>query len=163
MNLPANRTGELIAQFRDKLRTVVLGTASADGAPEASVASAVLGPGGTLVVYVSGLAAHTRNLRANGRVSVLLAEGEPAAAQPLARRRLTLACTATAIARDSAEFLPLVAEFRTRFGPTIDLLASMPDFQLFRLVPQRGRLVVGFGQAYEIEPRTWAVKARVTG
>ncbi len=163
MNAPAERTGEVIAHIRENLRTVVLATVSADGEPEASVAGAVLGPNGTLVVYISGLAANTRNLRATGRASVLLAEDESAAAQPLARRRLTFACTAAPLARDTAEFPPLVAQFRTRFGATIDLLAAMPDFQLFRLTPQRGRLVVGFGQAFELEPGDWSVKARVTG
>ncbi len=161
MNLPPDRTGEIITQFRNSLRTIVLGTVSAEGEPEASVAAAVLGQGGTLVIYVSGLAAHTRNLRANPRASALLAEDESAATNPLARRRLSLACTAAAVPRDGAEFLPLVAEFRARFGATIDLLAAMPDFQLIRLTPQRGRLVVGFGQAFEIEPRDWSIKARV--
>jgi putative heme iron utilization protein len=162
MNPPPDRTSEIIAQIREKLRTVVLGTVSADGEPEASIAGAVLGEGGALIVYVSGLAAHTRNLRATARASVLIAEDESAATQALARRRLTLACTAAAVARDGPEFSPLVAAFRARFGATIDLLAAMPDFQLFRLAPQRGRLVVGFGQAFEIEPRDWSVKARVT-
>ncbi len=163
MNSPPDRTTEIITRIRKNLRTVVLGTVSAEGEPEASVAGAVLGEGGTLVVYVSGLAVHTRNLRASGRASVLLAEDESDAAQPLARRRLTLTCTATPVPREGAEFLALVAAFRARFGATIDLLATMPDFQLFRLAPQRGRLVVGFGQAFELEPRDWSVKSRVTG
>lgn len=163
MKEPSDRTGEVLAHLRENLRTVVLATVSADGEPEASVAGAVLGPNGTLIVYVSGLAAHTRNLRATGRASVLLAEDESAAPQPLARRRLTFACNAAPLARDRAEFPPLVAQFRARFGATIDLLAAMPDFQLIRLTPQRGRLVVGFGQAFEIEPRDWSVRARVTG
>lgn len=162
MNPPPVRTDEMIAQLRENLRTVVLATVSADGEPESSVAAAVLGEAGSLVVYVSGLAAHTRNLRANPRASVLLAEDESAAANPLARRRLTLACAAAAIARDGAEFAPLVAQFRARFGPTIDLLAAMPDFQLVRLTPHRARLVVGFGQAFELDPRDWSVKSRVT-
>jgi putative heme iron utilization protein len=92
---------------------------------------------------------------------VLLAEDEATAANPLARRRLTLACLATPVARDGGEFAPLVAQFRARFGATIDLLAAMPDFQLFRLTPQIGRLVIGFGQAFELNPHDWSVKAPV--
>ena len=53
------------------------------------------------------------------------------------------------------------AELRV-LGGTIDLLASMPDFQLVRLTPHRARLVVGFGQAFELDPRDWSVKSRVT-
>ena len=162
MNPTPEPVEETIARFRTNLRTVVLATISAEGEPEASVAAAVLGEGGSLVIYVSGLAAHTRNLRANPRASALLAEDESAATQPLARRRLTLGCAATPIAREAAEFSPLVAQFRARFGGTIDLLASMPDFQLVRLTPHRARLVVGFGQAFELDPRDWSVKSRVT-
>jgi len=163
MSAAPDPPGEIITRFRGNLRTVVLGTVSSEGEPEASVAAAVPGEGGTMAVYVSGLAAHTGNLRANGRASVLLAEDEAAAGQPLARRRLTFACTASPVSRDSAEFSTLVAAFRARFGATIDLLATMPDFQLFRLTPHRGRLVVGFGQAFEVEPRDWSVRKRVGG
>ena len=163
MNESSAQCGEVVARFRENLRTVVLATISAEGEPESSVAAAVLGDTGSLVIYVSGLAAHTRNLRANPRASVLLAEDESAAANPLARRRLTLACSAAPIAREDATFAPLVAQFRARFGGTINLLAAMPDFQLIRLTPQRGRLVVGFGQAFELDPRNWSVRARVGG
>jgi putative heme iron utilization protein len=162
MNASSESAEETIARFRAQLRTVVLATVSAEGEPESSVAAAVLGDAGSLAIYVSGLAAHTRNLRANPRASALLAEDESAATNALARRRLTLACAAAPIARDGAEFAPLVAQFRARFGGTIDLLAAMPDFQLVRLTPHRARLVVGFGQAFELDPRDWSVKSHVT-
>ena len=75
--------------------------------------------------------------------------------QPLARRRLTFACAAESVARDSAAHAALVAAFRTQFGGAIDLLAGLPDFQLVRLTPLRGRVVVGFGAAFAVDPHDW--------
>ena len=157
-----SRAAEFAAHLRRELRTLVLGTVSAEGVPDASVAAAVVEEDGTLIVYVSGLAAHTRNLRETGRASALLAEDESAATQPLARRRLTLACTAAVVPRNDASFADIVARFRARFGATIDVLVTLPDFAFFRLTPQSGRLVLGFGQAFELEPHTWTVTSRVT-
>ena len=76
---------ELIATLREQLSTIILGTAAPDGAPEASVAATLLDADGAFVIYVSGLAAHTRHLRANPRASVLLIEPETTPGNPLAR------------------------------------------------------------------------------
>ena len=155
MSDPLLRARDLIAQFRADLSTLVLGTSSADGEPDASVAATLLDPSGAFVVFVSGLAAHTRNLRDNPRASVLLVEAATATNPPLARRRLTFACAAESVARDSAAHAALVAAFRAKFGEAIDLLAGLPDFQLVRLTPLRGRVVVGFGAAFAVDPHDW--------
>jgi len=36
------------------------------------------------------------------------------------------------------------------FGKMVGLLKSLPDFQLFKLQPQFGSLVIGFAQAYTL-------------
>ena len=143
------------ADFRARLRTVVLGTASPDGIPDASVAPTVLDATGAFVICISGLAAHTRHLRANPRASVLLAADEADMPQPFARRRLTFACTAQPVARGTAEHAALFAALREKFGPTLEVLAALPDFDLVRLVPTAGRLVLGFGAAYDVAPLDW--------
>jgi putative heme iron utilization protein len=150
------RARDLAAALRHNLSSAVLGTASATGEPDASVVATLLDDTGAFVVYVSGLTAHTRHLRVNPRVSVLLLEPESAATQALARRRLSFACTAEAVGRESAEHDALVGQFRAKFGAAIDLLAGLPDFQMMRLVPQRGRLVAGFGAAFEVDPQDWS-------
>lgn len=151
-----SRARELAAQLRRNLQTVLLATASAEGEPDGSVAAALLDDDGVFHIYVSGLAAHTRNLTANARASVLLVEDEAVTRLPLARRRLTFACTVGAVPRASPEFARLAARFREKFGGTIDLLVGLPDFQFVRLVPRRGRLVAGFGEAYEVDPLDWS-------
>ena len=141
---------------RDRFKTIVLGTTSPDGEPEASVAGAILAADGSFRIFVSGLAAHTRHLITTGRASVLLAEDEAATAQPLARRRLTFVCTAGVIPRDDPEYAPTLRALRERLGPAFDLLGQLGDFQLIRLTPQRGRLVAGFGETYEVDPQDWS-------
>jgi putative heme iron utilization protein len=150
------RARELIATLREQLSTIVLGTAAPDGTPDASVAATLLGADGAFVIYVSGLAAHTRHLRANPRASVLLIDPETTPGNPLARRRLTFACAAEPVARDSTPHAEMVSAFRQKFGATIDVMAPLPDFQFFRLLPQTGRVVAGFGAAFEVNPRDWS-------
>ncbi len=155
MNDGQSQARELVARACSRLSTVVLGTAGADGEPESSVAAAILDESGAFIVYVSGLAAHTRNLRVNPRASVLLAEDEAEVSHPFARRRLSFACSAHSIAREAPDYAPLVAALRQKFGATVDMIASLPDFTLVRLVPQRGRVVAGFGAAFDVNPRDW--------
>lgn len=144
-----------VAEIRANLSTVCLATTNREGTPEASIAAALLDKDSAFIIYISGLAAHTRNLRENPLASVLLAEPENAATNALARRRLTFACSAEAVARDSALHTQFVTDFLAKFGPTIEVLAGLPDFQFVRLTPHRGRVVVGFGAAFEVEPRDW--------
>lgn len=48
-----------------------------------------------------------------------------------------------------------MAQYRDRFGTMVDLLESLPDFQLFELSPTSGQLVLGFGQAHELSGVQW--------
>jgi putative heme iron utilization protein len=90
-----------------------------------------------------------------GKVNVGVA-GLPPRGAPLARRRLTFACTAEPIARESTAHAELVLAFRQKFGATIDVVSTLPDFQFVRLQPQSGRVVAGFGAAFEVNPRDWS-------
>jgi len=144
-----------VADRRANFRTVFLATASSTGEPEASVVAAALDAHGAFLIHVSGLAAHTRQLRETGRASLLLAEDEAATTQPLARRRLTWRCTAEFLTPADDEFPVSVNSLRARFGPAFELTLTLPDFQLIRLVPQSGRLVAGFGETYDVDPADW--------
>jgi len=57
--------------------------------------------------------------------------------------------------RESPEASRILSALRAKFGAPVDLIASLPDFQLIALTPQRGRLVAGFGEAYGVDPRDW--------
>ncbi|TVR50776.1 MAG: DUF2470 domain-containing protein [Puniceicoccaceae bacterium] len=144
-------------------RTAILGTVSSDGLPDASVTPLDIGENRELHIYVSELSPHTANLRSTGRASLLLIEDESAADHALARRRLTFACTAEPIARGSDLFSAVLLSFRERQGPIMKQLAAMQDFHLFRLHPQAGRLVAGFGRAFDVNPADWSRLSPVGG
>lgn len=131
-------------------RSLILATVSPDGRPLASYAPFIVDDRRQFYILISQLAAHTANLRQTGQASIMLIEDEGVAAQIFARRRVTFQCQATLVARDSAEGEAVLTDYEARFGRMAGLLKSLPDFQLFRLAPQSGSLVLGFGQVYQI-------------
>lgn len=135
-------------------QTIHLATIAADGKPEASYAPAILDETGSFQVYVSELSAHTANLLASGKASVLIIEDEAASPNIFARRRVTFDCTAAEIERHSAEWSESIDRFADKFGKTMNVLRDMADFHLIRLRPDSARLVIGFGRAYDIQGDT---------
>jgi putative heme iron utilization protein len=101
-------------------------------------------------IFTSRLAAHTTNLQHTGQASVMVIEDEVVATQIFARQRVTFQCQANLIPRDSAEDEAALTQYEAKFGKMVGLLKSLPDFQLFKLQPRSGSLVLGFGQAYEL-------------
>ena len=132
-------------------RTLHLATRAPSGEPEASYAPFVADETGRFYIFVSRLSRHTRNLLEQPGLSILLIEPEAEAQQIFARKRLSYHCVAEVIARDDPEWAARLDEFEARFGAIIDMLRSLDDFVMFRLVPEYGSFVKGFGQAYTID------------
>jgi putative heme iron utilization protein len=109
------------------------------GYPFASLTSVATDCDGAPVLLISGLAHHTKNLRADPRGSLLLAEGGKG--DPLAHPRLTVVgrLAPTADARARARFL--------RRHPKAALYAGFPDFSFWRLEPEAAHLNGGFARA----------------
>ncbi|MEA5463426.1 HugZ family pyridoxamine 5'-phosphate oxidase [Leptothoe sp. PORK10 BA2] len=145
-----NRVTELYQAFPQQFRSVILSTVSADGMPQASYAPFLMDDDRTLYIYVSGLSAHTANLKQTRRASVLLIEDEAATKEIFARRRLTYECSAAPLPRDTSQWQTLIDRFEQQFGQVIGLMKDLPDFQVFQLQPQAGQFVIGFGAAYRI-------------
>ncbi|MBD2576217.1 pyridoxamine 5'-phosphate oxidase family protein [Oscillatoria sp. FACHB-1406] len=137
-------------QFAREVESLILGTVDLEGVPDTSYAPFVSDEARNFYIYVSGLSTHTQNLENNPRASLLLIEDESKARQIFARRRLSYNCTATLLPRDTSEWEAIVTLFQSRFGDIIEMFRSLPDFRIFKLVPQSGRFVVGFGAAYRI-------------
>ena len=141
---------ELYNAFPQQFRSIVLSTVTAAGNPHASYAPFVIDAQKTIYVFVSGLSAHTANLRATGQAGVLMIEDESKTEQIFARRRLSYDCTASVLDRDDEGWGAISARFSDRFGNIIDVLKGLKDFDIFQLKPQSGQFVVGFGAAYQI-------------
>ncbi len=125
--------------------TAVKGKGGVDGRwPYASlVLAACDGPGNPLLL-ISDLADHTRNIRADARVS-LLYDGTGGLDDPLTGPRVTLQGEA-----EQVEDSSLMDAYLDRH-PSADTYAGFGDFHLFRVRPVRAHLVAGFGRIHWIE------------
>lgn len=103
-------------------------------------------PEGGLCTLVSGLSAHSRALRADPRVSLLLGEPGPKG-DPLAHPRLTLLATAMPLPRTAA----LQARW-LRDHPKAKLYIDLPDFFFVGFSLHAGALNGGFGRAFRLAP-----------
>jgi hypothetical protein len=149
--------------FPQTVESVIIGTFSAEGIPNASYAPFVMDEAKNIYIYVSGLSTHTQNLHVNPHVSVLFIEDESKCDQIFARRRLSFDCTATLMERETEAWNQVVAEFQARFGELIAVFRSLPDFRIFRLTPSAGRFVIGFGTAYQIRGEQLDTLVHLTG
>ena len=140
-------------EYRDFLpsfRSLCLATVDETGKPDLSYAPHVLSPEGRFYVFLSDLARHTGLLRTSGCASVLLIEAEAQAQEIFARKRISFQCQAEQVERESMEWGQILAEFEQQFGEIVTLLKGLGDFHLFRLSPESGLFIKGFGQAFAI-------------
>ncbi len=135
--------------LRDRCRSVLLATVSPAGEPEISYAPFILDDDEAICIYVSELAAHTRNLLANPRASLMFIQPEAEARNLFARERLVLQCRAGEVRGKEAD--RLLERMESAFGETVALLRSLPDFHLFRFQVEKGSYVRGFGQAWVVQ------------
>ena len=111
----------------------------ADGAPFVSLVTPAASCAGDLLMLVSSLSRHGRQLRQDGRCALLL-EGEERAANPQATPRLTVTGTAEPV-QDAA-----LHDRWVRIHPYGVSYAGFGDFSLWRLRPEQAHFIAGFGQ-----------------
>ncbi len=141
-------------QFRAHFKTVLMATVSDQHKADASYAPFILDKQSRACIFVSALAKHTQNLIHQPQAALLWIEDEQNATNIFARKRLSLDCSASTIARDTAEWETLLAQFEQSHGETIALLKTLQDFQLFRFQAHKGLFVRGFGEAYSVSGNT---------
>jgi len=114
-----------------------------DGQPFASLVTHAMVPDGALLLWLSTLSQHTRQLAREPRCA-LMAQGQPTSANPQTAPRATITGLAEQI-EDPA----LKARWLARH-PYAALYADFGDFGLWRVVPQSGLLVGGFAAAHRL-------------
>jgi hypothetical protein len=130
------------------------------GAPFVSMVPYAVQPeGDALVIHVSRLAAHTKDMLDDPRVSLLVtqAEGEGVPAQALARA--TILGEAREMEKGSAEERKCREVYLARF-PEAEPLTAFGDFSFFEIRPSRARFVAGFAQAMSVAAETLAKALR---
>ncbi|WP_449410693.1 HugZ family pyridoxamine 5'-phosphate oxidase [Methylobacterium komagatae] len=146
--LPASEAPfDAIGLSRMLLRTIrsgALATIDAEGMPFASLVTIATDADGTPLMLLSRLSAHTRNLLADPRCSLLFSQGGKG--DPLAHPRLTVNGRATQTSE------PRVRERFLARHPKAKLYADFPDFGFFALAPEAGHLNGGFAKAATLTP-----------
>lgn len=121
-------------------RSGALGTHSvaAPGYPFVTLLPYVLDEACQPLFLLSGLAEHTRNLLADPRASLLVADGEGAPSQ---QARLTL----IGLVRPASLAEAGVARF-LRYSPESSKYLMLSDFRFFRMEPEKVRYIGGFAR-----------------
>lgn len=149
-----DHVSRLTRQIRELLqsrRVAALGTIGSDGGALVTMVPFAVEPQlRCLVIHVSQLAAHTRNLEARPRVSLLVMQsevpGEPVHALP----RVSIDGLASELEPQSARWLACRTAYLRRF-PDAELMAQLPDFKFFAIEALGARQVAGFGTARSID------------
>jgi putative heme iron utilization protein len=145
-------TPQTSARLEDLLtrqRLLALGVV-VDGEPVVGLVPFVAAQDRTaLYIQASRLARHTRGLDAGGRWSGVVHEPDSESQDPLQVARLVLEGEVARLAGDSPEFKPAALVFLKRF-PAAAATLQLADFSLYRLGMESGRLILGFGQAYNL-------------
>ena len=101
-----------------------------------------------IYLYLSKAANHYYNLRDNQKCSVMIIEDESECKTIFARTRVSFKCKANMITEVSNEIFDKFDEVHD--SKMMSMFKKM-DFDMFELEIRSGRLVKGFGQAYEIK------------
>ena len=140
---PPAAIGFTLRSLARAARVASLASVSAAGQPFVSLVTPAFAADFTALLLLSGLAEHTRHLRAEPRCALLVV-GENEGPNPQTTPRLTLIGRAEPVA-DAA----LRARYLARH-PYAALYAGFGDFGLWRLVAEEAHYVGGFGVARRI-------------
>lgn len=102
-----------------------------------------------LIVQASRLARHSQGLKAGGRWSGAVHEPDSPESDPLQIARLSLEGDVVPLAGGDPSFEAAARAFLARF-PSAAVTLSLPDFTLYRLQLDGGRLILGFGHALNL-------------
>jgi hypothetical protein len=140
-----------VESFLETFQTLIMASLTPEGEAHASTAPYIRLEN-NFYILISTVAQHGRNLLVNPKVSLLFVEDESGCLQPFARKRITIEVSAKEVLRESEEFTQMIERFCGKFDPDlIASLARMGDFHLFKLSPQSGSVVMGFGKAYRLD------------
>ena len=136
-----------------------------DGRPAVSMIPFAVhaGPSGLrLVTHVSGLAAHTREMRSCPDVCLLLSAAETPGEMPQALARVSIPARAEFIGEDHPDHAAFKAAYLKKF-PDAASLFQLGDFAIVVFEPEHSRLVAGFARAVTLPPEAVAAALTETG
>ena len=154
----------MTAEQADALRALVrsqsvgsLGTLHSEEPFVSMVPFALLPDGQGVIVHVSRLASHTKDMQADPRVSLMVMATQ--ADSPQSRARVTIQGDSMSLPPDADTYVAARACYLARF-PDAEHIFELGDFTLFRIAPVRLRVVGGFGQAFSSDAEDFASAMR---
>ena len=137
-------------------RVAALGTLGEDGRPFVSMVPFAVEPhSGSIVIHVSGLALHTRNLQAAPQVSLMVMEAERVGEPVHALARVTLTGNARALLPETPAWNAARAAYLARF-PEAEPMTGLGDFMFVAITVDGARQVAGFGAARSLDAQDMA-------
>ena len=139
---------QALRQLLHRQDVAALGTLHRDE-PFVSMVPFALLPDGRVVIHVSRLATHTRDMEEHPGVSLLVTDQRSDDVPPQALPRATLQGKARRCTHDAAEYAEARQRYLARFPQSEDLF-GFADFSLFVVTPRSVRFVGGFAQAWSV-------------
>jgi putative heme iron utilization protein len=147
--MPPDDDLRLLRQLLDVQTVAALATLH-KGDPAVSMVPFVWhGPIERLLIHVSALATHTRDLQMHARVGLLVIADPQPDVPPQARPRVALQCNATLLPREGDVYDQARAAYLARF-PDSAVTFELADFSIVTLQPVSARLVAGFARAHSL-------------
>lgn len=131
-------------------KTLILSTITRQGKAESSYAPYVRDEKGRFYIFVSELATHTHNMLNTKSASILFIQPEEQTKNLFARERVVFDCSISEVQKQDKCYYKQMLIMKDKFGETVDLLQSLPDFHLLALTPVNGKYIAGFGKAFSI-------------
>ncbi|MEO7908661.1 MAG: pyridoxamine 5'-phosphate oxidase family protein [Roseiflexaceae bacterium] len=139
-------------------RVAALGTRR-DDIPFVSMVAYAIEPGfDGLLLHLSQLAAHTRQLLADSQSSLLICDPDDGRDDVQTLARITIVGAATPIPTGSDSYAAARACYLARL-PAAEMLFNFPDFRLFRFIPSEARYIGGFARAYTLTAEQLRIKS----
>ena len=133
-------------------RWAALATQGDDGNPSVSFVAYATDPEfAGFLLYVSRLAAHTRNLLARPAAALAVSEPDDGHGDPQLLRRITIEGSISVIVRETPDYHASRERYLAKL-PQAEQLFGFEDFVLMRLRPQTARYVGGFARAFQLSP-----------
>jgi putative heme iron utilization protein len=127
-----------------------------EGDPYVSmVPFALLPDASALVIHVSQLSSHTKDMVEHPRISLLVVVADTAGAPAQALARVTLQGRAERYTASTPGYASAQEAYLSRFPQAASTFA-LPDFSLFAIRPLSIRFIAGFAQALTLTPTAFA-------
>ncbi|MCX8618468.1 pyridoxamine 5'-phosphate oxidase family protein [Gilliamella sp. B2923] len=139
-----------IENLHETTRTVILSTMTKNGEVDTSY-SPYYFDGNDYYILISDLAPHSQNMKDNSNISFLIIDDESNTKNIYARRRLSFHAKTSIVERETELFDNIIDQLAKRVSKMVYMLAEMKDFNLFKITPTAGRLVLGFGKTYIVD------------